>query len=203
MKSNSVSGDETFNLEDETSFRDGQVDYQPVSGNSSGDNVNIDKHKTENEINSDAKMQKLMDENAELKLKVDELTDIAKRSQADFINFKKRVEIELLKKEEEGELKVYKDLLLFIDEIELARFHEGENSFIKSLKEKIDALLIKKGIEAYGSEGDLFSPKVHNSIEHNDDNNGTVVITKVYQRGYAFGDRIIREAVVGTGNKKE
>ena len=126
------------------------------------------------------------------------------RMMAEYDNFRKRSQ-----KEREG---VYGDaladaissLLPILDNLgraaafsDAAAVAEGLGMTLKSA----DEALAKLGVEAFGEAGDNFDPNLHNAVMHSEDPElGENVITDVFQRGYKYGDRVIRYAMVKVAN---
>jgi len=123
---------------------------------------------------------------------------------AEYDNFRKRTA-----KEKEG---IYSDayadalnsILPIIDNLERAVGASGAEAVQKglemTLKGASDALT-KMGVEAFGAEGDMFDPNMHNAMMMVDDENhkeGEIVT--VFQKGYKKGDKIIRYAMVTVAN---
>jgi molecular chaperone GrpE len=65
-----------------------------------------------------------------------------------------------------------------------------------------DEALKKMGIaEIDVKEGDAFHPELHNAVMHvEDENYGESVVVEVLQKGYKYGDRVIRYAMVKVAN---
>jgi molecular chaperone GrpE len=63
--------------------------------------------------------------------------------------------------------------------------------------DKLVATLQRVGLESFGHEGEPFDPSVHEAVQHgtSPDVAGPTV-TAVLRRGYRFGDRIVRAALV-------
>ena len=62
-------------------------------------------------------------------------------------------------------------------------------------------MLEKNGVESFGEEGETFDPAIHSAVMVVEDENlDKNVIAQVFSKGYKFGDKIIREAVVKVAN---
>ena len=130
------------------------------------------------------------------------LTNLLQRTQADFINYKKRSEKELGEVSLVADQKLATLLIPLLDEIELAKTHNDYNGTTKSLGEKIAQLADRLGVSTFAVIGDVFDPNRHNAIEHTDSEEEVVTLTTIYQQGYLAGDRLVREAIVGTTGGK-
>ncbi|WP_225978706.1 nucleotide exchange factor GrpE [Gandjariella thermophila] len=134
----------------------------------------------------------------ELRKQLDERTADLKRLSAEYANYRKRVDRdrELVASTAKGQLA--NDLLPVLDDLERAETHGDLTGAFKAVADKIIATLNKAGLEAFGHEGEPFDPSVHEAVQHSTSpevNEPTV--TAVLRRGYRFGDRVIRAALVG------
>jgi molecular chaperone GrpE len=137
----------------------------------------------------------------------DEYLDLAKRTKADFENFRRRMNAEVLAASGRGKAEVLRNVLPVLDDLERALQAagldpEGDSEdglahgvllVFRSLRET----LTRNGIEAVDPTGEKFDPTLHEalSIQPADDTEpGTVVETM--QKGYKLGEQLIRPARV-------
>jgi len=146
-------------------------------------------------LQSDALIEQLQSE-------ILNLTNLLQRTQADFINFKKRSEKEFSEVSLIADQKLATLLIPLLDEIDLAKTHNDYNGTTKSLGEKIAQLADRLGVSTFAVIGDEFDPNRHNAIEHTDSEEEVVTLVTIYQQGYLAGDRLVREAIVGTTGGK-
>jgi molecular chaperone GrpE len=138
--------------------------------------------------------------------KADEYLALAQRSQADFDNYRKRAVREAAMAQERGVIKLAKELLPAVDDLDRA-LTAAENagdgaddtlvSGIKLVHADVIAALSRVGIEAYSPHGEPFDPQHHEAMAQQPvegADSGTIV--EVYQRGYRLGDTVIRPARV-------
>ena len=132
-----------------------------------------------------------------------ELTDTLMRRQADFDNYRKRVEKERGEERRRGAAGIVERLLPALDALDLALAADTDPAHAKYQKgfEGIRKLLwdtlAKEGLEKIGATGKLFDPHVHHAIDrvHTDQYpEGTV--TEELQSGYMFHGRVLRPAMV-------
>ncbi len=145
----------------------------------------------------------------ELEAQVLDLTNTLKRVQADFENYRKRVESQRAESVKFASQAVIKKLLPIIDDFELALNQVGDSSdpFVKGV-EMIYAslldLLEQEGVSVINPLGLPFDPFRHEALltRHSDQPANTVV--EVMQKGYALFDRVLRPArvVVSKGPSK-
>jgi molecular chaperone GrpE len=137
----------------------------------------------------------------------DEYLDLAKRTKADFENFRKRMSADVLAAAGRGKAEVLRDVLPVLDDLERALQAagldpEGDSEdglahgvllVFRSLRDS----LAKHGIEAVDPTGERFDPNLHEALSTqpaDGDDSGTVVET--LQKGYKLGEQLIRPARV-------
>jgi len=129
--------------------------------------------------------------------KAAELLGDLQRVQADFANYRKR---SLRDQELVGERTkaiVVGQLLPVLDDLERARSHgDLEASPLKSVADKLVAVLTGLGLVAFGAEGEEFDPSLHEAVQHEGDGSNPV-IGHVMRQGYRIGDQVLRHALVG------
>jgi molecular chaperone GrpE len=90
------------------------------------------------------------------------------------------------------------ELLPVLDDIERAEQHGDLTGAFKSVADKLIAALQRAGLESFGHEGEPFDPAVHEAVQHTTSPDVTgPTVTAVLRRGYKFGDRVVRAALVG------
>jgi molecular chaperone GrpE len=131
---------------------------------------------------------------------------LAQRTQADFENYRKRASREAAAAQTRGVVKLAKELLPAIDDLDraLAAAQEvadgADNPLVEGIKlvhADMVAALARVGIEGYSPKGEQFDPQHHEAVAQQPvpgAEPGTIV--EVYQRGYALGDTVIRPARV-------
>ena len=130
-----------------------------------------------------------------------ERLDDLRRLQAEYVNYKKRVDRDRSLAREQGISHVLESMLPVLDEIYLARSHGDLNDGpAATIVDKLDAVLTKLGIERFGAAGDEFDPVYHEALMHVEAvlPEGTVATTvvQVLQPGYRLGERVVRAALV-------
>jgi molecular chaperone GrpE len=127
--------------------------------------------------------------------------ELAKRTQADFENYRKRMARENAQASERGAARLAKELLPALDHLELAlKSAEGHEEVIKGfamVRDELLAALGKSGIEAFSPEGEQFDPNEHEAMAQQPSEEaepGTVL--EVYQRGYRANGNVLRPARV-------
>jgi molecular chaperone GrpE len=127
--------------------------------------------------------------------------ELAKRTQADFENYRKRMARENAQAAERGAAKLAKELLPALDHLELAlKAAEGHEEVIKGfamVRDELLAALGKSGIQAFSPEGEPFDPNEHEAMAQQpseEAESGTVL--EVYQQGYRVNGAVLRPARV-------
>ena len=131
--------------------------------------------------------------------------DLLLRTAAEFDNYKKRTEKEKIFTAEYAKASVMKTLLPILDNAErAAEFEHGTEQYNKGIEmivKQLSDLSGKLGLVEIGSVGETFDPNLHEAIMHIEDENlGENVISQVLQKGYKFGDTVVRPAMVQVAN---
>ena len=127
------------------------------------------------------------------------------RLAADYDNYRKRT----LKEKEQayghGKADAVEKLLPVYDNLERALAQSTEDEAYKKGVEmtmtQLTGILEGLGVEIFGAEGDAFDPNIHNAIMHTEaEGVEENTITKVFQKGFKLGDKIVRFAMVEVAN---
>ena len=134
-----------------------------------------------------------------------DLTRDLQRLQAEYVNYKKRVDRDRAMHRDLAVANVVELLLPVLDDIHLARQHgDLEGGPFAAIADKLDTTLTKIGLERFGQPGDAFDPNIHEALMHVEAElaEGTEVTTvvQVLQPGYTMGDRMIRVARVAVAD---
>ena len=137
-------------------------------------------------------------------LAAERLADL-QRLQAEYANYRKRVDRDRAMIRDLAVASVIESLLPVLDDIHLARQHgDLEAGPLASIADKLEATLAKYGVERFGEPGAAFDPAVHDALLHVDEElaAGTEVTTVVgvLQPGYRIGDRVVRPARVSVAD---
>ncbi|MDO4478198.1 MAG: nucleotide exchange factor GrpE [Lachnospiraceae bacterium] len=137
-----------------------------------------------------------------------DLTDRLKRSMAEFDNYRKRTDKEKAAMYGMGLKDVVEKILPVVDNFErgLATVPEDkqEDAFVtgmtavyKQFMTVLDGMGVKP-IEAVGNE---FDPNLHNAVMHTEDESvGENIVVEEFQKGYIYGDSVIRHSMVKVAN---
>ena len=137
----------------------------------------------------------------------DEYLDLAKRTKADFENFRKRMTAEVQASAARGRAEVLRDVLPVLDDLERAiqaagLDPEGDSEdglahgvllVFRSLRDSLG----RNGVEAVDPQREKFDPVVHEALSTTPvDGVESGVVVEVVQKGYQLGEQLIRPARV-------
>ena len=135
---------------------------------------------------------------------VSALTADLQRLQAEYANYKKRVERDRSLAHELAISSVLIELLPVLDDIERAQSHGELTGGFKAVADQVAATTERIGLTKYGTEGDVFDPQIHEALLHDTSSDVTTsTATKILQPGYKFKERILRPARVGVTDPEE
>ncbi len=128
-----------------------------------------------------------------------ERTADLQRLQAEYVNYKKRVDRDRHLSRQAGVEAVVMDLMPVLDSISLARTHDDMTGGFKMVADELEKVANKHGLTSFGEVGDAFDPNRHDALMEVplDEPVEVDTISQVMQPGYALGDRVVRPARVG------
>ena len=148
------------------------------------------------------KKEKKVDENLKsLEKEVTDLKNIAARAQADLVNYRNRMKIELLEIEKKTIKNFALKILSVIDDIDLAIDNSKESSKelledgLKSIRNKFENLLKQKNINII-EENENFDPYIHEAVLKTESDSEDGSILKILRNGYVMNDEVIRPTQV-------
>ena len=125
------------------------------------------------------------------------LTADLQRLQAEYSNYRKRVERDRAVASEIAVAAVLSELLSTLDDIDRAAQHGELTGGFKSVADQLIATTTKLGLEKYGQDGDEFDPQIHEALMHETSAEVKVATaSKILQPGYKFKERVLRPARV-------
>ena len=133
----------------------------------------------------------------------DEYLDLAKRTQADFENYKKRAAKDMTAAGARARIGMIREILPVVDNLEralgVAPAGDGD-AFVEGVRlvyRELEGALARAGVEAIEPHGDAFDPNVHEALsvrEQEGAESGTVL--DVVEKGYRTSDTVVRPARV-------
>jgi molecular chaperone GrpE len=137
------------------------------------------------------------DELAAAKREASERTADLQRLQAEYQNYRKRVERDRLTVREIAVSNILESLIPVLDDIGRAREHGEVTGGFKSVSDNLETVVAKLGLQQFGKEGEPFDPTMHEALMHSYSSDVTEdTCVQVLQPGYRIGERIIRPAMV-------
>jgi len=133
-----------------------------------------------------------------------ERTADLQRLQAEYANYRKRVERDRIAVREQALANVLTELLPVLDDIGRARQHGELAGGFKSVAESLEAAASKLGLVSYGEDGDPFDPKLHEALMHSySPDVAEPTCVRILQPGYKVAERILRPARVAVAEPGE
>ncbi len=134
---------------------------------------------------------------AEVAAKLAERTADLQRLQAEYANYRKRVDRDRVAVREQALASVVAELLPVLDDIGRAREHEELTGGFKAIAERLESTASKLGLTTFGEAGEPFDPNVHEALMHSYSPDVTEpTCVQILQPGYKVGERILRPARV-------
>ena len=125
------------------------------------------------------------------------LTADLQRLQAEYANYRKRVERDRAVAHELAIGSVLTELLAILDDIDRAAEHNELTGGFKAVADQLAAITNRFGLEKYGTAGEEFDPQIHEALLHDTSTDVKVsTASKILQPGYKYKERILRPARV-------
>ncbi|MCX4907521.1 nucleotide exchange factor GrpE [Streptomyces sp. NBC_00878] len=133
----------------------------------------------------------------QVRMALNERTADVQRLQAEYQNYRRRVERDRIAVKEVAVASLLTELLPVLDDIGRAREHSELVGGFKSVAESLESVAAKMGLQQFGKEGEPFDPTIHEALMHSyaPDVTETMCVA-ILQPGYRFGERTIRPARV-------
>lgn len=133
-----------------------------------------------------------------------ERTEDLQRLQAEYVNYKRRVDRDRDLARHAGVESVVLDLLPVLDDLRIAQEHEEMTGGFKLLVEELQRITVKYGLETFGDKGEVFDPQIHDALMQAPMPGVTEpTVLDVMQLGYKFRGRVLRAARVAVGMPAE
>jgi len=125
------------------------------------------------------------------------LTSDLQRLQAEYANYRKRVERDRAVAHESAVGAVLTELLALLDDVDRAEQHGELSGGFKAVADQLNSITSRIGLEKYGTEGEAFDPQIHEALMHEESADVAVATaSKILQPGYKYKERILRPARV-------
>jgi molecular chaperone GrpE len=128
-----------------------------------------------------------------------ERTADLQRLQAEYVNYRRRVERDRAQSRQQGEAAVLRSLLTVLDDIGRAEQHGELTGGFKAVADALHQALKAHKLEGFGAEGDVFDPRLHEALFAAGESPDVQVtsVGPVVRTGYRMGDEVLRHAQVG------
>lgn len=190
MSDESVSPDESvsFNSESDSANEQAQAASPDIASAPDSDAA---------EHPLDAELADLVDATGPISKEAELLADL-QRLQAEFVNYKARVERDRDVARNSAIAEVLRAILPALDDLSRAEAHgDLEGSPFAAVVGKLRNAGDKFGLKAFGEKGDKFDPEIHNALVQTPSAEVTEnVIADVVEPGFMLGDRLLRPAMV-------
>jgi len=125
------------------------------------------------------------------------LTADLQRLQAEYANYRKRVDRDRQLTSELAFAAVLSELLPVLDDLERAGEHGELTGGFKAVADRINSIVEKLGLTKFSDAPVAFNPEIHEALTHETSTEVTKpTATKILQPGYKFKERVIRAARV-------
>ena len=146
-------------------------------------------------------------ENEALKQQLRELTDTLQRLQAEFDNYRKRIDRQAEDIVKHASQDTVNSLLPVVDNFELAlKAHKGDDDFHKGMNmiySQVKDILESRGLKHIECVGKKFDPHLHETLISEESEQEPNIILEELQRGYMFHDKVLRHSKVKVSKKKQ
>jgi len=152
----------------------------------------------------EAQLEQARSQAEEQRRKAETYLDLAQRSQADFLNYKRRTEQDRERTVKDANAALLTQLLPVLDDLQRAVESIPSdltgNSWaagVGLIGQKLTGILDRQGLERIGAEGETFDPHIHEAVAYQEHPNyGEGQVAQVYRAGYRLHDRVLRPAQV-------
>ena len=125
------------------------------------------------------------------------LTEDLQRLQAEYANYRKRVERDRALSAEVAISSVLLEFLAILDDLDRAAAHNELAGGFKAVADQVIATTSKLGLEKFGDAPSAFDPNIHDALMHETSAEvSETTVTKILQPGYKYKERILRPARV-------
>ena len=132
------------------------------------------------------------------------LTSDLQRLQAEYANYRKRVDRDRLTAHEISTSLVIAELLPVLDDIARAEAHGELTGGFKSVADQLEAVTTKLGLTKFADVDVPFDPMIHEALIHTTSSDvKETTATQILQPGYKFKERVIRPARVAVTDPEE
>jgi len=130
-------------------------------------------------------------------LRVAALTNDLQRLQAEYVNYKRRVDRDRELVKQNASFSVLSALLPVLDDLDRARDHGELEGGFKAVADALERIVTSQGLVKFGKPGDEFDPRFHEALMHAHSPDVTTTTCRdIVSAGYMIGERVVRPARV-------
>ena len=139
-----------------------------------------------------------VDELAAMKGSLADLTNDLQRLQAEYANYRKRVDRDRQLVAENAAYKALAPVVEVLDTIDRAKEHGELDGGLKAVAGQLERVVAAAGLVRFGEPGDAFDPTLHEALSHlgADADVEVTTVKHVAKGGYRLGERVVRAAQV-------
>jgi molecular chaperone GrpE len=125
------------------------------------------------------------------------LTNDLQRLQAEYVNYKRRVDRDRELVLQNAKFSVLSAMLPVLDDLDRARQHGELEGGFKAVADSLERIVASQGLVKFGKPGDKFDPNYHEALMHaHSADVTTTTCQEIVSAGYQIGDRVVRPAQV-------
>jgi molecular chaperone GrpE len=141
--------------------------------------------------------QELVEALAAGQSRVAALTEDLQRLQAEYLNYKRRVDRDRDLVKQNATFSVLSAMLPVLDDLDRAREHGELEGGLKAVADSLERIVATHGLVKFGRPGDPFDPRFHEALLHaHSPDVTTTTCQTIVSAGYQIGDRVVRPARV-------
>ena len=169
-----------------------EVEEQVAGDAVAGDDTGTAEERPEGEPGAE------QDEVFALRGRVADLTNDLQRLQAEYANYRKRVDRDRQLVAESAAYKALTPVIEVLDTIDRAKEHGELEGGFKAVADQLERVVTSAGLVRFGEPGDAFDPTFHEALSHlgADAEVEVTTVKHVAKGGYRMGDRVVRAAQV-------
>ena len=158
--------------------------------------LGIDAESIDAEADADAAVLEAVELAGRLEAERDEYLDLARRVQADFENYKRRVDQQNVELRARAAEQLARELLPVLDAGEAASAQGMQDA--AAIYNQLLSTLEKQGLASVAESDVEFDPNIHEAVMHEEgESEGeAAVVTEILRTGYLWNDRVLRPAMV-------
>lgn len=175
-----------------------EVEEQVAGDAVAGDDPGTAEERPDLDAGDDSYLDTEEDQLAAMKGSLADLTNDLQRLQAEYANYRKRVDRDRQMVAESAAYKALTPVIEVLDTIDRAKEHGELEGGFKAVADQLERVVASAGLVRFGEPGDAFDPTFHEALSHlgADAEVQVTTVKHVAKGGYRMGDRVVRAAQV-------